>query len=117
LPQSECAEGVIDLLAALDLSGSLVLYPHSAIARPLLRNFLNERKIPHFAAALYETVPLWQSPLDLEQFSRIVFTSPSTVEGFLQIYPNLPNSNKIYAIGPVTRRYLERLIVKNGKSC
>lgn len=83
--------------------GGLVLLPQSARARPHLRRFLQERQIAHVVCALYDTVLQCPGePPNLAEVSEIVFTSPSTVEGFLAIYGELPRGIKLTAIGPIT---------------
>jgi uroporphyrinogen-III synthase len=101
-------EGVIALLATLDLRESFVLYPRSKLARPHLKRFLVEQKIPHYAFDLYDTLPQKLEPLpDLSQFDEIVFTSPSTVHAFFQIFPSVPRRIALTPIGPITKRVLK----------
>jgi uroporphyrinogen-III synthase len=52
---------------------------------------------------LYETVAQRVEPVpDLRLFDEIVFTSPSTVDAFFEIFGHIPSGKKIVAIGPVT---------------
>lgn len=97
-------EGVMELVSMIE--GCFFL-PHSKRARPDLVEFLKRKKIPHFSLELYDTH--FQCPLpipNLDDFDEIVFTSPTTVEGFLRIYKRLPEGKKLTAIGPITNSYL-----------
>ncbi len=100
-------EGVIALLSQMDLQQSFLFWPRSQRSRPHLIEYLICTKIPFFALDLYDTQ--LQRPEfvpNLEEIDEIVFTSPSTVEGFLKIYGSLPQNKKLIAIGPITQKSL-----------
>lgn len=100
-------EGLIELLKTIP--NGHFFYPHSRKARPLLASYMEANKIPFFSLELYDTVFQKLEPVPrLEEFDELVFTSPSTVEGFLQIYEHLPKDKKLTAIGPITQAALER---------
>lgn len=82
--------------------------PHSKRARPNLTEFMKKKGIPYFALAIYDTHFQCLQPIPpLEDFDEIVFTSPSTVEGFIRIFGMLPKDKKLRAIGPLTQQALE----------
>ncbi len=111
LAPSATQEGVIALLETLALQGAYLFLPHSKRSRPNLEQYLIEKGISHFVLDLYDTV--LQKPLpvpDLSHFDEIVFTSPSTVEGFLYIYGKLPLDKKLTPIGPVTEKKISEFI-------
>jgi uroporphyrinogen-III synthase len=57
---------------------------------------------------LYDTVTQKLEPKpDLNHVQEIVFTSPSTVLAFLEIFGALPKGKKLIAIGPITQQQLE----------
>lgn len=98
-------EGIIQLLQ--NLSGYFLI-PRSRRARPLLAAYLRERQIPHLLLDLYDTHFQKPEPVpNLAHFEEIVFTSPSTVEGFLRIYGAFPPGKKLTPIGPVTAQKLD----------
>jgi len=102
-------EGVAQLLDTLDLSHAHILLPHSALARPFLRAYLAQR-CAHFAFPLYETVLQRLEPVpSLENIAEIVFTSPSTVTGFLKIYGKIPRHVRCKTIGPITQEALLKI--------
>lgn len=104
-------EGVIALLETVDCQSSFFLYPHSKLARPYLGDYLKAKKIPCYAFNLYDTV--FQSPEPkpiLSDFDEILFTSPSTVHAFFQIFSSLPRRIALTPIGPVTKKALENII-------
>jgi uroporphyrinogen-III synthase len=84
--------------------------PRSSLSRPILANFFNEREIRYQACDLYDTLSQWIEPKpDLDQVNEVVFTSPSTVKAFLEIFGGLPKGIKCLAIGPVTQQALADL--------
>jgi len=102
-------EGVVDLLKTMDLSGTFLFWPRSALARPVVTDYLTNEKVPFYALDLYETK--WQRPEpvpDLADFDEIVFTSPTTVDAFLNIFGTLPKDKRLTPIGPVTEKALQR---------
>lgn len=99
-------EGVITLLRSID---GYFLIPRSRRARSALTDDLRTRNVPFLALDLYDTICQRPEPVpNLDDFDEIVFTSPSTVEGFLKIYGALPKGKRIIAIGPITQRAIER---------
>ncbi|MGB7977540.1 MAG: uroporphyrinogen-III synthase [Chlamydiales bacterium] len=97
-------EGVIELIREMK---GYFLIPRSRLARAALTDFMQERQIPFHAVDLYDTHFQRLEPIpDLAEFDEIVFTSPSTVRGFLQIYGTLPKGKKLTPIGPVTASFL-----------
>lgn len=103
-------EGVIALLETLELSEAYFLLPRSSRARPLLTEYLQRRGVGFLALDLYQTIP--HNPGPLPAFDEIVFTSPSTVEAFLQLHGCIPRDKKITAIGPVTKNALPKIFVE-----
>ncbi|HSX26625.1 MAG TPA: uroporphyrinogen-III synthase, partial [Chlamydiales bacterium] len=98
-------EGVIALLKTLH--PTFLFLPHSRRARPHLAHFLQQQNIHHFLLPLYDTHFQKPEPVpDLNAFDEIIFTSPSTVEGFLRIYGHLPKDKKLTPIGPITMEAL-----------
>jgi uroporphyrinogen-III synthase len=101
-------EGVAGLLDRLDLKKAFLLYPHSKLARPFLSGYLKSKNIDHYAFDLYDTVfQRREPPPNLDDFDEIVFTSPSTVQAFLQIYSSVPSRIVLTPIGPITKKALE----------
>ena len=105
--KEESQEGVVALIEGLShLSSSSILIPKSSLSRPLLFQFLIEKKIHHTAIDLYDT--LFHKPVDQlppwEQIDLFVFTSPSTVRAFIHFFTLLPPQEKCFAIGPITQK-------------
>jgi len=98
-------EGVIALLQTLTIP--YLLWPRSSQSRPLLTSYLTENNIRFQAVDLYKTVSQYMGPLP--EYDEIVFTSPSTVRAFTQIFGPIPSGKKITAIGPITADYLRGL--------
>lgn len=111
----ETQEGVIALLETMDLQKAFIFWPKSKKARPVLTQYLQEKKIPYYALDLYDTVFQKLEPVpNLMEVKEIVFTSPSTVEGFLRIYGSFPPGIRYTAIGPVTERAISSCLHGSG---
>jgi uroporphyrinogen-III synthase len=111
IAQDETQEGVVQLLKELPLENSYIFLPRSSLSRPLLVQFFEESGIRYLACDLYETVTQILSPKpDLDLVDEIVFTSPSTVRAFLEIFGALPKHKKLIAIGPITEAALTELL-------
>jgi len=107
IAEVETQEGVIELLMQENLQESRLLLPRSALARSALTDYLDQARIRYVALDLYDT--LFQAPTpipDLATIDAIVFTSPSTVDAFLQIYSQIPSDKEIIAQGPITQARL-----------
>jgi uroporphyrinogen-III synthase len=59
-------------------------------------------------SALYKTVDPRPAPLDLSFFSAVIFSSPSTVEAFKEIYGGYPDHLLCYAFDDATREALQK---------
>ena len=98
-------EGLISCLQEKLAPDSYVFYPRSSLARPLLSNYLLSKGILHQVLDLYDTVYQALDPKPcLEEISEIVFTSPSTVDGFFKIFAKIPKNIKLSFQGPITKK-------------
>lgn len=105
LPENETAEGVVDILKSINIKNAL--YLHSSRARDVIGRYLKINNITCVQAPLYDTVIQQTVPIpSLDLFDEIVFTSPSTVDAFLEIFKQLPQNKILTPIGPITKRQL-----------
>lgn len=96
-------EGVLSLLQTIP--NPYFFFPHSRKARSFLTDSL---QAPCFSLDLYDTLFQVPHPLpNLADIDEIVFTSPSTVDGFLRIFGKLPRDKILTPIGPITAAYLK----------
>jgi uroporphyrinogen-III synthase len=108
----ETAEGIVNMLNPSQLSNAHLFLPQSALSRSLITDWLKKHHLTFTACPLYDTVANLIDPLpDLTLFDTIVFTSPSTIDAFIQGYGSLPQGKKLDCIGPITQRHLD---VKKG---
>jgi uroporphyrinogen-III synthase len=108
--QDESQEGVIELLKTQDLHDAYIFYPRSTLARKKLESYLIARGIRHQVCDLYETVFQKPDPFpDFAQIDEIIFTSPSTVKGFIAAFGAIPSNKILTCIGPVTEEELKNL--------
>lgn len=107
IAQNETAEGLAALLREALPKDAYLFWPHSALARPVLIDFFKENRTAFVDCVLYDTVPFQPGPLpNTDLFSEIVFTSPSTVDAFLELFKAFPSGAKLTAIGPITQAYI-----------
>ncbi|MBS0653469.1 MAG: uroporphyrinogen-III synthase [Verrucomicrobia bacterium] len=110
IAEQESQEGLVQLLNKLDIEDAYFFLPRSALSRPILARYFVEREIRFQACDLYDTKTLKAAPVpDLKQIDEIVFTSPSTVKGFMEIFGALPHDKKLLAIGPITENALREV--------
>jgi uroporphyrinogen-III synthase len=104
MTEESTQEGVIALISQID---GYFFLPHSKLSRSILVDYFQANGIPHLALPLYTTENIVPAPIpNLDDFDEIIFTSPSTVIGFLQIYGKLPKGKKLTPIGPITEQTL-----------
>ena len=114
IAKEETQEGIIDLLCSMDLKEAYVLFPRSSLARHGIENFLMAREVRYQAFDLYDTVTKKPEQMpNLEQFEEIVFTSPSTVKAFVDLFLTLPKDKKLTSIGPITQEALQSHLMHN----
>ena len=103
-------EGIIDLLKTVNFQDQLVLYPHSDLARPLIKEFFLKNNIQNLSFSCYQTQknPLFEKK-DLQSFDGVYFTSPSCVKFFFETYCQGYEHLMFYCIGDVTTNYLKTL--------
>ena len=107
IAQDESQEGIIELLKKQDLHDAYIFYPRSTLARKKLESYMIGRGVRHQICDLYETV--FQKPEPSPDFSKIdeiIFTSPSTVKGFIAAFGSIPPNKKLTCIGPITEEEL-----------
>lgn len=107
----ETAEGVVTLIDTLSLhTHTRFLWPHSALARRVIPDALAIRGFPLEECILYDTELQAPSPKpDLATIDEILFTSPSTIDGFLLAFGTLPKDKALRTIGPVTAAALKNV--------
>ena len=116
VPEEYIAEAILPGLG--DLRGRWVLLPRAEIARKALPEAIVEAGGVAHEIAVYQTIP---AVPDLEGLAAlksgvdaVTFTSPSTVENFVEIVRsagldplNLPGNPRIACIGPITQEAAE----------
>ena len=78
-----------------------ILYPCSDLSNNSLHILPNVKPL-----IVYKTRARIQKPIDLKNFSTIVFTSPSTVDSFFKIYSKVPLHLLCLVMGHTTKKRL-----------
>ena len=109
IAQEETAEGLVEALSKIDLRDACVLLPRSSRGRHTLPSFLEKQGTQHLLCDLYDTVTNTQDlPPSLDTFDEIVFTSPSTVQAFTEIFGTIPTHTTLKSQGPITAAQLRQ---------
>lgn len=105
IASEETAEGIVKELSKLDLKKAHIFLPQSSLARGVIADWLKENEIKYTACSIYDTLSYSPEQIpDLNTFDEIVFTSPSVVNAFVQIFGSIPMNKTLTCIGPVTQK-------------
>ena len=105
--QQETAEGIVDLLETMELTQAKVLWPHSALSRPVIVEYLEARGVECDSCVFYDTHMRRPEIMpDLKEYDEIIFTSPSTIDAFVELFGKLPDGKTLTCIGQVTEKHL-----------
>lgn len=112
IAEEETSEGIVEELKKLSFSQPpFFLWPHSALSRPIIKDFLENSTIPFKECILYDTKPHKMEPIpSFSSIDEIIFTSPSCVDAFLEIFGPLPQNKILTPIGPITKKRLDLLL-------
>jgi hydroxymethylbilane synthase len=106
IADDECAEGVVKVLRKINLTDARMLWPHAARARNVIKEYCQKNHIDLDELLLYDTVTKKPEQMtDLTKVDEVFFTSPSTVDAFIEVYGSLPNV-PLRAIGRITEQYI-----------
>lgn len=107
--KQEDSQGVIELFKTCKIGGKL-LVPRSSLALDLIPNGLRAIGLEVDTVTAYQNVlPENIKKIDLNTIETIVFTSPSCVHNFLEVYPQIPLNKTIIVRGKTTYNCLEKL--------
>lgn len=105
--EEETQEGMVALLKLQSLEKAQFFFPRSSLSRNVIIDFFQKNNIPFLDSFIYDTIVQKNQPVpNLEEIDEIVFTSPSTIRAFLEIFPAIPLHKKLLAIGPITQKTL-----------
>ncbi len=104
---TESAEGLIAFFREIDLSGKSILLPRSDKGLPALSDALRTMGADVVDLPVYTNeINGEASKIDLSLFDQILFSSPSGVEAFRQIYRDFPEKICLTAKGETTQKAL-----------
>ncbi|MGL5263146.1 MAG: uroporphyrinogen-III synthase [Candidatus Rhabdochlamydia sp.] len=110
IAEEETQEGMVALLKLQSLENAQFFFPRSSLSRNVIIDFFQKNNILFQDCFIYDTVVQKNQPVpNLEEIDEIVFTSPSTIRAFLEIFPVLPLHKKLLTIGPITQKTLDTL--------
>ncbi len=109
IADEESAEGVVAVLERLSLEKARLLWPHAALARPVISAYLMQRKVDFDAPIFYDTIMRRPENVpNLEKYDELILTSPSTVDAAFEVFGCILEKKILTCIGQVTQNYLEK---------
>jgi uroporphyrinogen III methyltransferase/synthase len=111
---TESSEGLFQKLKnCYTLAGKRILFPRSSLPNPFLTDELQKAGAVVDVLAVYTNVKPEHQKLPTERIDQIIFTSPSTVQNFLNEYGNIPHEWRILSRGALTSKTLK----ESGYDC
>lgn len=108
--ENECQEGVMQLILSAKSKHMNLFYPHSQLSRRDLVDFLTQQSIAYTACVLYDTeTSLPQKTIDWNTIDAVYFSSPSTVDAFLNFLPQTVGKELMYQGAETKKRLYEQL--------
>lgn len=106
--ETESAEGLIKYFREIKLTGKHILLPRSDKGLKYLSDQLTELKnsvtdVPVYKNSVNDTA----EKINLENIQKIIFTSPSGVDAFTEIYGQIPSGIQLVAKGKTTENRLK----------
>jgi uroporphyrinogen-III synthase len=109
--EEETQEGIVAFLCTQPLEKTHFFFPRSNLSRNVIIDFFQKSNILFQDCFIYNTVTQKNQPIPhLEEIDEIIFTSPSTVKAFLEIFSAIPLDKKLTAIGPITQKALSKIL-------
>jgi len=111
IPSIETSEGLLNALGGqYDLAGKRILFPRSSLPNPYLKEELCRAGAQVTELTVYDNnnVPgVLTSDLPIQHISTVFFSSPSTVNNFLDAFGPIPGHWHILSKGPRTAQTLQ----------
>lgn len=102
----ETGEGVLPLISSLS-NNVRILYPHSHFSRSVITDFLIKKNKQFFAYPHYTVKPRFLRPSCFDSYENIIFTSPSGIRAYTQIFANFPQKT-YWCLGPTTLQEFQK---------
>lgn len=109
VPKRESSEGLLKEFERINVKDKRIFLPRSKLSDKGLNEGFKRLGAKVTASVAYRNVVPCDLPdLDLNNFSEIIFTSPSTVRNFKRRYKDVPKHVNIRWIGEVTKEEIRR---------
>ncbi|AAP04974.1 uroporphyrinogen-III synthase [Chlamydia caviae] len=109
----ETGEGVLPMISSLP-KDARILYPHSALSRPVIKNFLEKENRSFFAYPHYGIREQRLKSKIFDRCHRIILTSPSGVRAYAKLFSKLPNKKHLCQ-GPITLKEFQKIYNQPGE--
>jgi uroporphyrinogen III methyltransferase / synthase len=105
--EKESTAGIIDLFIERNLKGEKILLPCSELTTDVLQNYLGKLGYEVTKLPVYRNLqPQDPKLVDLKEIDIVVFSSPSGVRNFKNLYQKLPEHIRVISTGDITDKEL-----------
>ncbi len=111
VPEQYGSKGILEKTAALESGNVLVV--QSATASEAMANSISQRLGDVTHLKLHQTAPMPHLPESLPQCDVVYFTCPSAVRAYYEKYGKGGFTNKVWCIGDVTQKQLEKFDIES----
>ena len=113
IAEEETQDGIVAFLRTQSLEKTHFFFPRSSLSRNVIIDFFQKNNIWFKDCFIYDTIVRKNQPIpNLEDVDEIIFTSPSTIKAFLEIFSAIPLNKKLITIGPITQKALSEIFFK-----
>ncbi len=115
-PSNESSQGIVELFRSYNITNKRVLLPRSDKALGIIPEGLTALGNQLETLVIYSNrLPKHIEKLDIDKIDIVVFTSPSTVQNFVQVYGYIPSHVELVTRGEQTESELNKYLKDKGK--
>lgn len=100
----ESSEGLLREFERVDVKGTKVLLPQAKVASAVLSEGLAGMGAEVETVAVYKTVDMEPGDVDFDYIDKVLFTSGSTVRGFVKYFGKMPANVEAICLGEPTQK-------------
>ena len=101
--KTESSKGLLEEFAKIDVANTKVLLPQAQVSSEVLPKGLEEMGATVEKMPVYKTIECQCDDVDFDYIDQVLFTSGSSVQGFIKRFGKVPKHVKAYCLGLPTQ--------------